>query len=85
MKIARMNPYDGESKTRAFFDVETTEGIIVKGFTLIEGNNGLFVGVPSEKGKDGNYYDRVIFPKELKNELNEIAVKKYEEVKAGAQ
>ncbi len=85
MRIVRMNPYNGESKTRAFFDVETTEGIIIKGLTLVEGNNGLFVGVPSEKGKDGKYYDKVIFPKELKDELSELALKKYEEVKAGVQ
>jgi len=69
MKISRMNPFNGTGKTVAFFDVETNEGINVKGFTLVEGANGLFVGVPSEKGKDDKYYDRVYVPKELKEQL----------------
>ncbi len=81
MKISRMNPFDGSSKTVAFFDVETEEGINIKGFTLVEGSNGLFVGVPSEKGKDDKYYDRVYVPKELKEQLTEMAISMYNEKK----
>ncbi len=47
-----MNPFNGSSKTVAFFDVETEEGINIKGFTLVEGSNGLFASAPREKGKD---------------------------------
>ncbi len=82
MKIARMNPYEGESKTKAFFDLETEEGIVIKGFTLVEGPNGLFVSVPSEKGKDDKYYDRVLLPKEVRTKLNDIAVEKYNSLSA---
>ena len=81
MKISRMNPFSGSSKTVAFFDVETEEGINIKGFTLVEGSNGLFVGVPSEKGKDDKYYDRVYIPKELKEQLTEMAISMYNEMK----
>ncbi|RMD50657.1 MAG: hypothetical protein D6830_02185 [Ignavibacteria bacterium] len=80
MKIYRMNPYEGNTKTKAFFDLETQEGIIIKGFTLVEGSNGLFVSAPSEKGKDDKYYDKVIIPSELKKELNELALTKYDEL-----
>ena len=75
-----MNLYNGESKTKAFFDIETSEGIIVKGFKLVEGANGLFASAPSEKGKDDKYYDQVIFPKEMKKELNELALSKFDEM-----
>ena len=67
-----MNPYDGESKTNAFFDLETDEGIIIRGFTLVESSKGLFVSFPSERGKDGKYYDKVTMPNEVRNELNDI-------------
>lgn len=77
MKINRMNPYDGNSKTAAFFDLETDEGIIIKGFTLVESTNGLFVSSPSEKGKDGKYYDRILMSNELRNQLNDVAVSHY--------
>ena len=84
MKISRMNPFDGSSKTVAFFDVETEEGINIKGFTLVEGTNGLFVGVPSAKGKDDKYYDRVYIPKELKEQLSDMAISMYNETKGEA-
>ena len=84
MKISRMNPFDGSSKTVAFFDVETEEGINIKGFTLVEGTNGLFMGIPSEKGKDGKYYDRIYVPKELKEQLTEMAISMYNESKGKA-
>ena len=81
MKINRMNPYDGNSKTAAFFDLETNEGIVIKGFTLVESSNGLFASAPSEKGKDGKYYDKVLLSNELKSELNDIAVSHYNQLK----
>lgn len=84
MKISRMNPFEGSGKTVAFFDLETEEGLNIKGFTLVEGSNGLFASAPREKGKDDKYYDRVYVPKELKEQLTEMAVEKYNEVSQGA-
>lgn len=78
MKIVRMNPLENSSgKTVAFFDAQTDNGIIIKGFRLVDGSNGLFVASPSEKGKDGKYYETVIVPKEIKDKLQEAAVKEY--------
>jgi DNA-binding cell septation regulator SpoVG len=82
MKINRMNSYDGDSKTAAFFDLESDEGIIIKGFTLVESSNGLFVSAPSEKGKDDKYYDKVLMSSELKKQLNDIAVDHYNTLQA---
>ena len=84
MKIARLNRYDSDSKTKAFFDIETDEGIVIKGFKLIDGANGLFASAPSEKGKDDKYYDKVIIPQELKKQLNEMALEKYNEASAAS-
>ena len=81
MKISRMNPFKGSGKTVAFFDVETEEGFNMKGFTLVEGDNGLFISPPRERGKDDKYYDRVYIPKELKEQLTEMATSMYNETK----
>jgi len=81
MKISRMNPLRGESKTAAFFDILTEEGIIVKGFRLVNGTNGLFLAAPDEKGKDGKFYDTVIVPKEMKMELEKTAIEEYTRLK----
>lgn len=81
MKVTNLRKYDGDSKLRAFFDVETEEGMVVKGFKIVEGINGLFVGNPSEYSeKDDKYYDRVFIPKELKDELEQEAIKEYNQI-----
>lgn len=79
MKIVRMAPLpkDGNGKLLAFFDVETNDGIVIKGFKLINGPSGKFVSPPSDKGKDGKYYDSVILPKGLLNNLQKIAVEQF--------
>lgn len=77
MKISRMNIWENKN-TRAFFDLETQEGIIIKGFKIVDGKNGLFVSFPSKKSKkDGKFNDEVFMPRELRDQLNEIAIKEY--------
>ena len=79
MKIVRMNLIKNNTggKTAAFFDIQTEDGIIIKGFRIVNGSNGLFISSPDEKGKDGKYYESVILPKEMKNKLQEIALQEY--------
>ena len=64
-------------KIRAFFDLQTEEGFTIKGFKLVEGINGLFVGFPSQKGNDDEYRDTVWAERELKDDLTQLAIKEY--------
>lgn len=77
MKITRMNKLSG-GKTLAFFDIETDDGILIKGFRIVDGNNGKFIASPDEKGKDGKYYETVTLPKEMKVQLEKMALAEYE-------
>ena len=83
MKIVRMNPIksEGGGKTAAFLDVQTEDGITLKGFRLVNGLNGLFLSSPDQKGKDGKYYETVILPKEMKGELEKMAIDEYNKSK----
>jgi len=76
LEIERMNKGQW-GKLRAFFDLKTNEGFVVKGFKLVEGISGLFVGMPSTQGKDGEYYDTVFADKELREELQQVALRAY--------
>ena len=76
MKIDRMTK-GSWGKIRAFFDLQTSEGFTIKGFKLVEGINGLFVGFPSQKGNDDEYRDTVWADRELKDELGQLAIKEY--------
>ena len=76
MKISRMAK--GEwSKIRALFDLETSAGFSIKGFKIVEGSSGLFVGFPNQKNKDGEYNDTIFASKELKKKVNKLAIEHY--------
>lgn len=79
MRIESMNRSTGSSKIKAYFDVVTDDGIVIKGFKIAEGAKGLFVGVPSEQDRKDKtkYWDRVVLPPELKAELNRAALAEY--------
>ena len=49
----------------------------MKGFKLIEGVNSMFVGAPSQKGKDDEYRDTIWAERELKDTLTELGNKVY--------
>ena len=78
MKIYRMNK-GSWGKVRAFFDIQTDSGFIIKGLRLIDGINGKFVGMPSQKGQDGEMYDIVLADKELKDKILNKALNEYGE------
>lgn len=73
-------PYNGNSKTKAFVDLELDSTLIIKNLTLVEGNTGLFLSFPSKKGKDGKYYNSVYsLDKEWLKLLQDACIKKYNE------
>ncbi|MDY0082199.1 MAG: septation protein SpoVG family protein [Ignavibacteriaceae bacterium] len=79
MKIYRMNKIQssGTSKTLAFFDIQLDNEIIIKGFRIINGSKGLFISAPDEKGKDGKFHETVILPREMKSDLEKLALDEY--------
>jgi stage V sporulation protein G len=77
MKIERMNK-GSWGKIKAFFDLQTEDGFTIKGFKLVEGTNGLFVGFPSQKGGDDEYHDTVWVEKEVREQVIELAKREYE-------
>ena len=75
MKVGRMKV--GEwGKLRAFFDLEVG-GFTIKGFKIVEGSNGLFVSMPSQKNEEGEYNDTVWADKDTRTKLNEVAISFY--------
>ena len=75
MKVGRIKT--GEwGKLRAFFDLEVG-GFTIKGFKIVEGSNGLFVSMPSQKNEEGEYNDTVWVDKDTRSKLNEVALEAY--------
>ncbi len=76
MHIERINKGQW-GKIRAFFDLRTDEGLVVKGFKIVEGSSGPFVGMPSQKSSDGQYYETVVAESDLKEEITRLAMEAY--------
>ncbi len=78
LQVKRMNRVDGEGTARAFCDVAIAGSFLVKGVKVIEGKKGLFVSMPREQGKDGNWYDTVVpLTKEARQQIGETVLSAY--------
>ena len=80
VKITVRKYESANSNTKAFIELKLDEVLIVKGLSLVEGKNGLFLAFPSSKGKDNKYYNSVYsLDKDWKKQLEEACIKKYNE------
>lgn len=79
LEVVRLYRLNGESKTKAFVDVSVGE-FIVKGIRVLQGQKGLFLGMPQEKAKDGKWYN-TFYPKtkEAREELSDAVLAAYQE------
>lgn len=74
---ARIYKLDTEAKLVASVSIEVAN-LVVKGFNLIKGSNGLFLANPTTKYKD-DYRDTAYFlDKELKEEIEDAIIEAYE-------
>ncbi len=79
IQVSQIRRFNGESKLKAFVDI-TLAGLVIKGLRVVEGKNGLFVGMPRQQGKDGKWYNSV-YPatKEIHQELTDFVLAAYKE------
>ncbi len=78
-EITRIHRLEGESKLKAFVDV-TLAGFEIRGLRVVDGQNGLFVGMPRSQGKDGRWYPTVsALSKEVQQELSEAVLEAYQQ------
>lgn len=68
------------TKVKAFAVVTFDEFFEVNSFKIVDGEKGLFVGMPSQRGQDGKWRNIVwINDENLKNEVTEEVLRKYNE------
>ena len=83
MKITSVNirKVDKEdTNLRAFANITIDDSLAVKDLRIIDGNNGLFVAMPSRKNKEGVYRD-IVHPinQEIRDMFEEEILKAYKE------
>ena len=79
VSVKRINRLDGDGALKAFCDLVVGESFLVKGIRVVEGKKGLFVSMPQEQGKDGNWYDTVIpLSKETRQRVSEVVLEAFQ-------
>ncbi len=80
VEIVDLRKLNGEGNLKAFADVKVGGNLIIRGFTVVQGKNGIFVSVPRKAGKDGKWYDQLEFTDEqVKREFQEKVLEAYED------
>ena len=79
LKVVRLYRFDNDSKIKAFADIAIGD-FIVKGLRILAGKKGLFLGMPQDKAKDGNWYNS-FYPatKEARQDLTSVVLAAYQE------
>jgi len=65
---------------KAFANIVIDDALIIKNIKIIEGKTGLFIAMPSQKNKAGQFKD-VVHPlnTETRNEIEKLILDKYNE------
>ncbi|MCG3176390.1 MAG: putative septation protein SpoVG [Candidatus Omnitrophica bacterium] len=78
--VVSVRRVDGDGNLKAFVDVRLGGEIVVKGFSVMHGKNGVFVSMPRRAGRDGRWFD-ILSPldESWKSRLEEKVLAAYEE------
>ena len=82
MNITDVKVFIRESnQLKAFVNIVIDDAFIIRNIKVIEGENGLFVAMPSRRVSTGEYRD-IAHPinTETRNEIEKIIIDKYKEV-----
>ena len=78
LAVTRIHKLDGDGALKAFCDISVLDSLVINGLRVVEGKEGLFVGMPQEAGKDGKWYNTVIpLRREIKDEIERIVLEAY--------
>ena len=76
--VKRMTKLNGDSAVKAFCDVAVCDSFLIKSLKVVDGKKGLFVSMPREQGKNGQWYDTVApMTKEAKAHLAEVVLEAF--------
>ena len=78
LAVKRITKLNGNGSTKAFCDVAVASAYLIKGIRVVDGKKGLFVSLPREQGKNGQWYETVVpLTKEARERLAEVVLEAY--------
>ncbi len=80
IEVVRLYRFENGGSLKAFCDLQIGEDYIIKGFRVVEGKEGMFVGMPSEAGKNGRWFSTFMpLTDDVKSRIQEAVMTAYEE------
>jgi len=80
IEVARIYRLDSEGSVKAFVDLQFGEEFLVLGFKVIDGKDGMFVGMPSQAGKNGRFYNTFLpLTDDIKQQITDLILGAYQE------
>ena len=78
VKVDKLTKLESGSKLKAFCDLLFGDLFLVKGFRVVQGEKGLFVGMPQQISKQGKWFN-IFMPttKEISEYLKEVILQAY--------
>ena len=78
LEVKRVIKLEGNGTLKAFCDVAINGSFLIRGVRVVEGKKGIFVSLPREQGKNGQWYDTVSpLTKEAKEQLSKLVLEAY--------
>ena len=59
IKVIKIHRLTEEGRIKAFVDLGINNVLMIKGLKIVQGKKGLFISMPTEKGKNERWYERV--------------------------
>lgn len=77
-KIMKLHRLPDGSRIKAFVDLGINNALLIKGFRVVNSENGLFVSMPQEQGKGERWYERVrCLNNEVRSHITEKILEAY--------
>jgi len=80
VKVDRITRLENGSKLKAFCDLLFGDLFLVRGFRIVEGEKGIFIGMPQQQSKQGKWFN-VFTPatNEVGEYLKEVILEAYQQ------
>ena len=80
VKVDRITRLENDSNVKAFCDLLFGDLFLVRGFRIVEGEKGIFIGMPQQQSKQGKWFN-VFTPatKEIGEYLKEVILEVYQQ------
>ena len=80
VRVDRLTRLENGGKLKAFCDLLFGDLFLVKGFRIVEGEKGTFIGMPQQQSKQGKWFNMFTpATKEISEYLKEIVLDAYKE------